>query len=171
MAKDTQPVEIVAGSATIGTVSLTGSTLADGTSTSIANQGYNGTTYDRWRNNAEGTLLASAARTTTASSSNQTNYNARGVMIFLNVTVASGTGGLTVRINGIDPVSGALRGIPTAPTIVTAVGHYNYVMYPGASGGVVSSVSALPLPRSWMVQVSAGDASSYTYSIGYSLIL
>lgn len=165
--KSTNPLPVTGAT----TTTLTGSTLADGASTSIANQGYNGTTYDRWRNNIEGTILASAARTVATTTPNQTNYNARGVIIFLNVTLASGTGGLTVRINGIDPVSGVVRGIPTAPTIVTAVGHYNYVVYPGASGGVVSAVSALILPRSWTLQVSVGDASSYTYSVGYSLIL
>ncbi len=51
---------------------------------------YNGSTYDRERGNVEGTLLASAARTTTTATATQTNYNHRGVVLFLYVPTMPG---------------------------------------------------------------------------------
>lgn len=134
---------------------------------------FNGSGLDRMYNNTQGTLLASLARTTGPSSPIQTNYNAKGVIIFLNVTAASGTGGLAVNINAVDPITGGQYGLNVSPAAVTAVGEYMYVLYPGAtsSGNGVKQSTALPLPRQWQVYVSVGDASSYTYSIGYAYIL
>ena len=132
---------------------------------------WNGTSFDRSRSNEQGTLLASAARTATVTSSNHTNHNARGVLVTVNVTTASGTGGLTVRIQGIDPVAGTAFPLNTAPSAITATGLYSYLLYPGASGGGTTQATALVLPRTWNVQVSAGDSSSYTYSVGYAQIL
>lgn len=81
---------------------LTGSSPADGVtpgSGDIIRAGslYNGSTWDRQRGTIEGDLLASAARTTDGVSSNQTNYNAKGVTLYLNITSASGTRGLRPR--------------------------------------------------------------------------
>jgi hypothetical protein len=124
------------------------------------------------RGNTEGTILASAARTVNTSSAAQTNYNASGVLVTLNVTVASGTGGLTVRIYGIDPVSAAIYVLNAAPTAVTATGITGYELHPGSSAGATGNVqqrTAAMLPRNWFVFVAVGDASSYTYSIGYAL--
>lgn len=131
----------------------------------------NGTTHDKWKNNQDGTALASAARTTTTNSSSITNYNASALAIFLNVTVASGTGGLTVRVQGIDPVSGSVIALNAAPTAVTAIGTTLYVIGLGASGGGAAQATSAPVPRTWRVAVTHGDASSYTYSVGYSLIV
>lgn len=161
MAKDTQPV------------SLTGSTQADGASTFLPSLGYNEATYDRWRNNTEGTLLASAARTETTVSSTQTNYNSRGVMLFFNVSVASGTGGLTLRLTGVDPVTGTHYSMLVSTAFITTGGR-SYIIYPGVSTAAVNDVtgtSSFMVPRQWGVRVVHSDASSYTYSIGYSLIL
>jgi hypothetical protein len=66
------------------------------------NQKFNGINWDRERNNTQGTLLASAARTATATSPNQTNYNAKGVQLTIDVTAVSGTGGLILVLQGID---------------------------------------------------------------------
>jgi hypothetical protein len=140
---------------------------------SIVNVPYisNGTTFDVQQGNTQGTLLASQARTATAQSPTQTNYNARGILIHLNVTVASGTGGLQLRVYSIDPVSGGVKPINNLPTAVTATGVYTYVIYPGISADANTQVSASILPRTFNVTVSAGDSTSYTYSVGYSLIL
>lgn len=139
---------------------------------SVSNRLWNGSSLDRERANTEGTLLASAARTSTTVSSNQTNYNARGAIIYVNVTNASGTGGLTFFIYAVDPVSGASRVIAQQTTAKTANGCYTMEYYPGASsGGLFDSTTQGVLPRTWYVQITHGDASSYTYSVGYSLIL
>jgi hypothetical protein len=132
---------------------------------------YNGASWDRERGNAEGTLLASAARTATTSSSNQTNYNGRGVLLILNVTAASGSGGLTLRVQGVDPVSGLSVALNTPPAAITATGTFGYLVYPGIAGPNLSQASSTVLPRTWFVSMTHGDATSYTYSLGYALIL
>jgi len=122
--------------------------------------------------NQDMTLLASAARTATTNSAPQTNQNARGVLVYLNVTAASGTGGLRLAVQAQDPVSGNYININLLPTAVTATGLTAYLIYPGSSqAGNLTQATAALLPRSWRVQVTANDSSSYTYSVGASLIL
>lgn len=134
---------------------------------------YNGATADRERGNTEGTLLASAARTAGVVTANVTNHNACGVHVALRVTVASGTGGLQVLIQGYDALSATAYTLNAFPTAITATGIYTYELYPGigaVTGSVVQRTSAT-LPRTWLCQMLAGDASSYTYSLGYALVL
>lgn len=160
----------------------TGATLADGaavpsaTLIGVTPQFYNGATLDFQRANLEGTALASAARTATTNSADITNHNSLGVLVFLNVTVASGTGGLQVRVTGKDPVSGNYSFLNGTPTAVTAVSNNvppTYLFYPGvnttAVGSVAQATSSI-LPRTFRITVSHGDATSYTYSVGYALI-
>lgn len=153
------------------TMGATGATVTDGSATApLPPMLYNGATYDIQRNNVQGTLLASAARTSTTVTANQTNYNARGVAVSLNVTVASGTGGLQVRIFAMDPVSGAAIYIMALPTAVIATGSTLYTVYPGISNSNSFGIN-YALTRMWGVSVIHGDASSYTYSLGYSYIV
>lgn len=136
-----------------------------------------GTNIRAFQGNLQGTLLASAARTLSTTGPTQTNYNARGAILYLDVTVASGTGGLKVIFVGLDPVTGKVIVLNAVPTAIIAVGTYAYMLYPGAtnvagaaSQQLVQSVNNA-LPRVWYGQVNVSDASSYTYSLGYSLIL
>lgn len=132
---------------------------------------FNGTSWDREYSNVEGTLLASAARTTNQVTAVQTNYNARGVIVVLNVTVASGTGGLTIIVPGTNLgfAWGAL--LLSATTSIHATGTSTYIVYPGsATTPNIAQISSVPLPRYWYVEVLVGDASSYTYSVDYALI-
>jgi hypothetical protein len=134
---------------------------------------WNGAGWDKARNNQQGTLLASAARTATAASPDQTNHDGRGVVVFLNITAASGTGGLQVIVEGKDPVSGSYQQINATPAAVTATGFKSYVVYPGAASGPqgdVTQTTEQVLPRTWRVRVVHGDGSSYTYSVGYAVI-
>jgi len=134
-----------------------------------------GTNIRAMLGNVEGTLLASAARTATVNTPNQINYNAKGVMVFVNVSAVSGTGGLTLNFYGIDPVSGQYIGLMYASGAITAIGRYAYVIYPGVSSSAITNgirqVAGITLPRTWLVQVAVGDASSYSYSVAYSLIV
>jgi hypothetical protein len=129
-----------------------------------------------WRNNTEGTLLASAARTASATSPQQTNHNAKGVIVFLDVTAVSGTGGLTVIIHGTDPTSGKQIDLLISNSITT-LGRYAFELYPGSSTGgtagnaKVNTRVAGSLPRKWDVLIYNSDGTSYTYSTGYSLIV
>ncbi len=115
------------------------------------------------------TALASAARTTAQQSSPVTVRGARCAQAVLNVTAASGTGGLTVTLQGQDSASGswfALNAAPTAVTVVTST-PLVYEVCPGdgaASGGVTQRTAGM-LPQTVRVSVAVGDASSYTYSV------
>jgi len=136
---------------------------------------FNGTTWDRQRNNLpEVTLLASAARTTTTVSPTQTNYNARGVMLVLDVSAITDTPSIQVVVQVIDAVSNDYEAILRGGA-VTTVSLNSYVIYPGgistAGGGDVVLVAILPLPRAWRVTVTHADADPITYSLTAHYIL
>lgn len=140
------------------------------------NLSFNGISWDRVRNNTQGTLLASAARTATTQTTTQTNYNAKGVLITINVSVASGTGGLTPYLQLVDPVTGAYIAATTGiASPLTATGTYFFEFYPGIQtsglGSAFKQSISLALPRTWQLQIYHSDATSYSYSVGYSLIL
>ena len=104
-----------------------------------------------------GIALASAARTATTTSTTLTNPGATGVQLHLNVTAASGTGGLQVQIMSVNPADQTSSlAITALPTAVTATGTTVLTLYPGAATSGT--------------QATAGDSSSYTYSVGYSYI-
>lgn len=110
-------------------------------------------------------LLASAARTATTSTAAQPGDYQRGVLVVLKITAASGTGGLQTQVEVQDAVTGDWVALNTAPTAVTATGTKTYLVYPGATGGAVTQATSLPVGGTWRVTVTAGDSSSYTYSV------
>lgn len=124
-----------------------------------------------------GVILASAARTSTTTSTPVDWAKARGVLLYINITAASGTGGLSVFPEYQDPVSLAwnrLWNYPATAARLTSNGLYLAVVGDGygvQSGGVIQGgfVSA-PLGSVMRITVNHGDASSYTYSVGYELI-
>lgn len=117
---------------------------------------------------AEVTVLASAARTTAQTQPDQTNDGARGIAVILDVTVASGTGGLTLEIDGLDPTSGKYYALLTG-TAKTTTGTTVYRVYPGLTAAANATASDV-LPRTWRTKISVGDSSSYTYSVGAVLL-
>ena len=123
--------------------------------------------------NIQGVLLASGARNVSTSCAKQINKNARGLMIFVNVTAVSGSGGLLLKVRGYDPVSGAAGHINNDPVAITATGLYAFAYYPGATGAgtILKQSTSAPLPKEWDAYVYHQDGSSYTYSIGYTAIL
>lgn len=137
------------------------------------NMAYNGATYDNVYNNSTGTFLASGARTTTTTSPTATNFNARGIAIYLNITIASGTGGLTVGLFTTDPISGNAVLIGQASSAVTTVSINKYMFYPSLTAAVTGNYQTFnaAIDRTVWAKVTHGDATSYTYSVGYSFIL
>lgn len=136
---------------------------------------YNGTNFDRQRNNTEGTALASAARTATTYSADITNHNASGIVLIVNVTAYGGAGSITLAIEVKDPVSGGYPSLILTGAI-TAVGTYKYVIYPGIAAPVsmttgLNGTAGYPLPRTFRIRSTHADATSHTYSVGYALIL
>lgn len=137
---------------------------------------YNGTTWDRQRGNTNQTIFASAARTATTSVSPIKSYNARIALVHFSVTAASGTGGLTFRWIWDSPQGVGVSFINAAPTTITAVGTYMYILSLDASAALahvstVAQVCNFPVPPTLGVWITHGDASSYTYSCGLSLMV
>lgn len=133
------------------------------------NQAYNNTTWDRWRNNTQMAVLTSSARTATTSSSDQINYNARGVYLVFDVAAVSGSPSLTLAVQVKDPASNKYIDI-LASAAVTSVSTTIFKLYPGITAAANIAASEA-LMRTWRVQVRHGTADSVTYSVGYSLIL
>jgi hypothetical protein len=128
------------------------------------------------RNNTEGTLLGNAARTASATSADQTNYNARGVALLLNVNInPGGARTLQLTVQAKDPVGG----VAYCPMAQFAASDFTsspqvFLVYPGAEDTLASAVvsqQALPLPRTWRVVVTPSDAASWTYTVGYAYVL
>lgn len=136
--------------------------------------GYNGTTWDRWRSNIEGTLLASAARTATATSADFTNHNGLRIALLLNVTAKAGATTIQLALDVKDPVSGSYQAI-AAPTAFAAAAGIMYVLLVGPgliaadSPGTASAFRAAHLARTMRIRAIPSDTDSVTYSIGYSL--
>ena len=138
---------------------------------------YNGATWDRIRNNTEFTALASAARTATTNSDDFVNYNARGGLFFLDISVAfdADHAGVTVQmiVQAKDPVSGNYVSLETG-TATTAVGTTTLAVYPGVTdaSAEIANQNDIPLPRTFRVRVvhsSGGPAT--TYSVGAALVI
>lgn len=133
---------------------------------------YNGTSWDRWRNNQEGILLASSPRSATTNTGAQTNHNARGIILTIDITALT-TGSIQPYIYGVDPVTGTTYALHSGVTAFNTVGKNVLVLYPttGTVGGHVKSFINGILPKKFYMAVVHGDSTPVTYSMSYSLIL
>ena len=110
-------------------------------------------------------------RTATWTSPTYLSKTEAGILVVLDVTSASGTGGLTLRINAQDSAGSVSVPLNSAPTAVTATGTTSYAVYPfGAISGALTQSTSGYLPREFSITVTHGDSSSYTYSVGYCLL-
>jgi hypothetical protein len=128
--------------------------------------GFNGTTWDRLRTHASVILLASAARTTTQTSADITLYNEQSIDVILDMTVV-GTGSVTVTINGKDPASGKYYALLAGAAVITNVTN----VYRVGRGllAAANAVANFSLPRTIQIVVTANNANSAVYSVGYNL--
>ncbi len=121
-----------------------------------------------------GTALASAARTATTTSAAITNNNFTKLRVYINVTAASGTGGLQLQLLAKDPVTAAYNAMhsaqPATPIVATGEYYFDYAPSAGAAAGGASAVFSIFPPSSLETRIVHGDASSYTYSVAYELI-
>jgi hypothetical protein len=118
--------------------------------------------------NSEVVLLASAARTTTETSGDLNNPNCRGIRVILDVTTA-GTGSITVTINGRDPASGKYQ-LLLAGAAVTTVSTNVYLVFPGATAAANAAANNC-VPETFQIVVTANNANTITYSVGYQLLV
>lgn len=113
-------------------------------------------------------ILASAARTTTQTQPDQTNFsNARGIKVLLDMTVV-GTGSVTLTIQGKDLASGKYYTLLAGAAVTTNTTNV-YTVYPGISATANVSANDV-LPHTWRALVTANNANSATYSLGASLL-
>jgi hypothetical protein len=97
---------------------------------------FNGATYDQKVNNAPITLLASAARTAETISPDQTNYNARGVMLVFDVTaVPGGEETVIFKLYSKDALCGKYNILFSGLPIWTT-GNRVYFFYPSVMSGL-----------------------------------
>lgn len=149
---------------------------ANPTTTSVYadEQWFNGTTWDRVRNNTTGIAVdTTAARTASGNGVTATNYNARGAHIFINVTASSGTTPtLVVRLQGsVDGTNFYDIDTTNASTAsITATGTAVIKLYPGFVAAVGNANQALP--RIWRCAwVIGGTTPSFTFTTTAAYIL
>jgi hypothetical protein len=167
-------VQVVTLSSTGGTQAMVGA-ASDGpgslTGLVVNSQSllYDGsTTFFRQRGNLDAVGLASAARTAVINTSPILNYNHRGVKVGINIT-AAGTGTLTFTIKGLESIGGAYYTM-LASAAQSGTGLVILTVYPGVAA--VANVSANDvLPKTFRVEVTGSDGSSWTYSISVVTIL
>ena len=128
---------------------------------------FNGTTFDRVRNNLELELLASAARTASVDSADFTNYNGLGAHFIIDVSAIAATPSIVPTIQGKDPVSGNYYDILVGAAITT-VGTTVLKVHPGISPLADGAANDI-LPRTFRISITAADADSITYSVGANL--
>ena len=138
-------VGIAAGGNAIGYVGIEGQNSAGG--------------QDKWNSNLDNiTLITASGVTTTQTSADQTNINARGCHVWIYITALT-AGSVTVTIQGKDPVSGQYLNILTSPAL-SATGFTALEVGPGIA--VAANIAqSTQLPRTWRVQaaVATGPAS------------
>lgn len=133
---------------------------------------YNTVSWDRWRNNIDSALLASAARTATTTTSTLINHNGSAITLWLNVTIVPGVDTIQVNVQGYDPASSAWYTIAADAAISTAQARQIVLGLGAVSGGsAAESVFGIPLPRQYRVTVVHSGPGSFTYSLGVSLNL
>lgn len=125
------------------------------------------TEVENSRVNQEATLLASAARTTTQTGSDITNLSANALVVVLDMTVV-GTGSVTVTIEGKDSASGKYRTL-LAGSAVTTNSTNTYKVGPTVAAAA-NSIAQDYLPPVFRITVTANNANSATYSVGYALV-
>lgn len=120
-------------------------------------------------------VLASAARTATTQTSDLNTLGARGIIVVLNITAASGTGGLQIRVRYKDTILTQYVLASAALTPSTTIGLVNHQYGEGigslsnaalSNGGVASGY----LTETTRVEIFHVDASSYTYSVNIVIV-
>jgi hypothetical protein len=130
--------------------------------------GFNGTTWDRERNNYEATVAASALRNSTFTSADLVNYDARGVVIVYDVTAVTASGSFTITVQAKDSLSGKYVTILTG-TARSTTGTDYLEIYPGVTAAANTAVSR-PLPRVWRVVATKNSGTDQTFSISANYV-
>lgn len=142
---------------------------------------FNGTSWDRARNNAIVTMGDTGAKTATFNGATQTNYNSAGAIITVAVGTVSGTSPtLTAQLQVSYDGTNFLNYGP-ASTAITATGTIMFVVYPSnmtvagatpaalTTGATQTVVINSPLPRTWRLAYTIGGTTpSFTFTNAYA---
>lgn len=115
------------------------------------------------------TLLTVTAGTATQTSADQTNYDARGIIVVLDATAVVSSGSFTLTIQGKDRASGQYYTL-LAGAAVSTISTNVYTVYPGAPATANVSANS-PLPHTWRVKATYNSGTSLTFTVGASPIL
>lgn len=118
--------------------------------------------------NKDVALLASAARTATVNTTDQTNLAHRGAVVTIDCTASAATPSVVFTIQGKD-AAGTYYTI-LASAAVTGTSTTVLKVYPGLVAAA-NSAADHPLPLTWRVNCVHADADSITYSVSASLII
>lgn len=117
-------------------------------------------------NNQELIVLESSARTSTSVSSDQFNFNSRGIAVYLDITAQSGGQIDSIEIQA-KVNSNYFTVAQFASLAIATTGVRGFLAYPGAA--TLGSWTLQPiqtiLPITWRIQITHGNASSITYSV------
>jgi len=115
-------------------------------------------------------VIASAAQTATQHSADQTNVDARGVVLALNITVYGTSAAPVMTLERKNP-DGTYTTIMTCNAL-TAVGSLVAIFDPlvGTTLAGIDTCTDGVLPQTWRVTVTPGSANSTTYSVAAYLI-
>lgn len=119
-------------------------------------------------NNQDLVILASAARTASANGVDRTNQNARGIIIAIDVTVVPGVDTVTFTLQGKDPASAKYYTILASAALV-ATGTVVLRVGPGLTAAANVVANDL-LPRTWRIITTHSAGTSFTYSVGATLV-
>ena len=134
---------------------------------------FNGTTWDRARNNFAMIADSSAARTSTVAGATVTNFNAKGAVITINVTAVSGTSPTLIAKLQYSPDGGTTwidyTNKPVTATI-SAIGQTTLIVCPGVTE-VANSAVSLPLPRIVRMHYTIGGTNpSLTFATYFNWV-
>ena len=115
------------------------------------------------------TLLASAARTASVATDDQSNSQHRGVVVIINATAATSTPSVVATIQGKDELSGQYYTI-LASAAITGTGTTVLRVYPGLTAAT-NTVANDVLPSTWRVNLVHADTDSITYTVAAQLIV
>lgn len=120
-------------------------------------------------NNEPRALLASAARTATVATSDQSNTEHRGVVVIIDVTAIASSPSVVATIQGKDEISGKYYTI-LASAAIEATGTTVLRVFPGATAAT-NLVANDVLPSTWRVNLVHADTDSITYSVAAQVVI
>ena len=144
--------------------------------------GFNAVSWDRWRNNTEVNSITRAANTTGGAGSDIINYNARGLIAFLSVTVNPGAAETLNLLVQVKDEAGDDVYTTIASTGVLAV----FGPAAGATGtellvldrGIAETqavvglqIQNLPIGKTFRFNVTHSSTGAWTYKVSYVLLV